>query len=195
MNPENDEKISGLYQQIEKEQPSELLDARIRQAARKHAPVKSKSKMIGWLSTAALLVLSVGLVLRVMQEAPVTQDFVEQSDISQQPSIPAPTASKPAPEQAPAGFSMGQPKLQEETASYKAEKEVMLDALVSEKKKSRLKALAEPVNWCGQADLQNQLHKSVWQQRIQQLREQDNEPLAQCLEALMAEMIEAGKLK
>jgi len=195
MNPENDEKISRLYQQIDKEQPSELLDARIRQAAREQAPGKRKSHLLGWLSTAALLVISIGLVLRVMQEAPVEPDFSQQLDIGQQRPKQAPAATRALPQKAPAELSLGQPKLQEETTLFKAEKEVMLDAMVAEKKKSRLETAAEPSNWCEQYDLENESQKSVWQQRIQQLREQNDEAMAQCLQTLMAEMIEAGKLK
>jgi len=156
MNPDNDEKISRLYQQIDKAAPSELLDARIRQAARQQVPGKRKSHLLGWLSTAALLVISVGLVLRVMQEAPVEQDFSQQLDLGQQRSKQAPAATQALPQKAPAELSLAPPKLQEEAIQFKVDKEVMLDAVVSEKKKSRQETAAEPANWCEQYDLESE---------------------------------------
>jgi len=80
MNNPQDDRIAELYQEIPKARPSEILDARIRQEARKQLKT-GKSHSLRWLSVAALMVLSVGVVLRIIEEVPVEQSLEESLEI------------------------------------------------------------------------------------------------------------------
>ena len=94
----NDEKISALYQRIEKKLPSEMLDARIKKLARDNVDTNNKSvtksrSNLRWLSLAAVIVLSVGVILKVVQQEPVgknlSDDILQQSLISPMPATTA----------------------------------------------------------------------------------------------------------
>ena len=74
----DDEQLSRLYQQISKAEPSKMVDARIHRTAQQTGVAKRRSRLTRLLSVAAVLVLSVGVVLRVVEETPVKQDFEEQ---------------------------------------------------------------------------------------------------------------------
>ena len=74
----DDEQLTNLYKKIDKAEPSSMVDARIRRTAQKAGNAERNKLFTRWVSVAAVLVLSVGVVLRVVQETPVKQDFEEQ---------------------------------------------------------------------------------------------------------------------
>jgi predicted flap endonuclease-1-like 5' DNA nuclease len=72
----SDERINQLYQKLPQTQPSKMTDARIRRAIRQNAPKPARvSKFsIGprwqWMGSAAVLLLCVGVIFRVAEQAP-----------------------------------------------------------------------------------------------------------------------------
>ncbi len=99
MTEDRDDKISRLYQQMDKASPSALLDARIKKAAHQQVHRSRGIQPLRWLSAAALIVLSVGVVLRVMQEVPVKNDLDETGlsieSMQDEASLPVPRQSTP----------------------------------------------------------------------------------------------------
>ena len=81
MNNPQDDRITELYQKIPKARPSEIMDARIRQEARRQVKHGRTIHSYRWLSVAALVVLSVGVVLRIINEVPVEQPLEESVDM------------------------------------------------------------------------------------------------------------------
>ena len=77
MTEDSDDKITRLYQGMAKASPSALLDARIKKMAHQQMHRGRGIQPLRWLSAAALIVLSVGVVLRVVQEVPVKNDLDE----------------------------------------------------------------------------------------------------------------------
>lgn len=67
----HDERISKLYQAGEQPEPPEHLDAEIKQAAKAALPTKKRRFTWPSLATAAVLVLSISLVLKVLQQEPM----------------------------------------------------------------------------------------------------------------------------
>ena len=74
----DDEQLSRLYSKLTKAEPSQMVDARIHRAAQKAGNAERKKFFTRWVSVAAVLVLSVGVVLRVVEETPVKQDLHDQ---------------------------------------------------------------------------------------------------------------------
>ena len=75
-----DEQLSRLYKKLNRHEPSEMIDARIRKEARLHHKKLHSSSSFSWispqwLSVAAVLVLSVALVLRVVDEVPLQKNM------------------------------------------------------------------------------------------------------------------------
>ena len=72
----HDDRISRLYQMGEQPEPPEHLDRKIKSAA--HAATSVKQKRFLWpsLATAAVLVLSISLVLKVLQQDPIEKAVV-----------------------------------------------------------------------------------------------------------------------
>ena len=79
----SDERINQLYQKLPQTQPSEMTDARIRRAIRQNAPKPARvSKFsIGprwqWMGSAAVLLLCVGVIFRVAEQAPSESSLVD----------------------------------------------------------------------------------------------------------------------
>lgn len=75
----HDERISRLYSMGEKPQPSAHLDNEILEAA--HKAVRRPRLSLFWRlsATAAVLVLSIGVILRTLETVPVEEDFLEPS--------------------------------------------------------------------------------------------------------------------
>ena len=94
-----DEKIKQLYQSMEKDSPSEILDARIKKAARRQVGKSGYQLTMRWVSVAALLVLSVGVVLRVIQESPIDKPLEIQLEESAIEALPQ--ADQDMPQQLP----------------------------------------------------------------------------------------------
>ena len=97
---ERDPRLSQAYREAEHPEPSPALDARILAAARQAVtspPPRRRTGWFGWaapLSTAAVLVLGIGLLFRMQQEAPETL-----REAALPPASPAaPAAALPPPE-------------------------------------------------------------------------------------------------
>jgi hypothetical protein len=67
----HDDHISRLYQMGEQPEPPEHLDRKIKSAAHAATSVKQKRYLWPSLATAAVLVLSISLVLKVLQQEPM----------------------------------------------------------------------------------------------------------------------------
>lgn len=194
MTDEFEEKISRLYKKIPHEQPSHILDARIKKLARKHVPDRPayrKSHQWQWLSAVAVMVLSVGVVLNVVRyEMPetVTESVVQQpaDKVIAQPEAArrAPALSSP-----PAAKRMHelQPLMQSDEIQMDLAEKTFIRDKQQNMAESELKSeVAGSVpQWCGQTDLADISDKTVWLQRIEQLRAQGDEQVADCLELLM----------
>ena len=92
----DDEQISTLYRRLSREAPSPQLDERVMATARRHTARRSHHWWLP-LSTAAVVVLAVSLLLRY-QQAPDELD----KEIAKYEANPAPSVSAPAPAPAPA---------------------------------------------------------------------------------------------
>jgi hypothetical protein len=96
MSDTEDKHISDLYSQMNRQQPSEMVDARIRHMARQQldqqlaaqkTPVRSTSHRWQWLSVAAVMVLSVGVVLRVFEQSPDVTVLDDAADSEMAPAL------------------------------------------------------------------------------------------------------------
>jgi hypothetical protein len=87
----HDERISKLYRMGSKEEPPKQLDDKIIQAARRTGPTRKARFNWPTLASAAVLVLSISLVLKVLNRAPLEESLPES----------LPTKSNPAPSSAP----------------------------------------------------------------------------------------------
>ncbi len=85
----HDERTSKLYKIGSKEEPAESIDQHIIQTA--HAKAPSRKHYFSWpsLATAAVLVLSLSLVLKVLNHAPLEESIMEP--------LPTDDSSSPAP--------------------------------------------------------------------------------------------------
>jgi hypothetical protein len=88
MSNAEDNKVSELYQRIPKAEPSQILDERIKQQARRQLRQGKPITSYRWLSVAALIVLSVGVVLRIIDEVPVEQSLEENLEIMEMDAAP-----------------------------------------------------------------------------------------------------------
>jgi hypothetical protein len=78
----HDERISRLYKLGDQREPPEHLDRVIKQAAQATAPRKKRSYAWPSLATAAVLVLSISLVLKVLQQDPLEKSIMDPSSIN-----------------------------------------------------------------------------------------------------------------
>ena len=72
----HDERISKLYQLGDSSEPPSHLDRDIKQAARAATPAKKRRFVWPSLATAAVLVLSISLVLKVLQQPPLEETAI-----------------------------------------------------------------------------------------------------------------------
>jgi len=132
----SDEKISALYQKIEKKLPSEMVDARVKKLARDKVGTNNKSVIkswsnLRWLSSAAVIVLSVGVILKIVQQEPVSKNL---SDEIIQQSLIKPMPAKTVKDDA----SMQDSLLERDFAPRVInEEEVFLESEPLEKKETR----------------------------------------------------------
>jgi len=201
-----DQSINELYRKIPREQPSGMTDARIKNMARKHILPKPAFRVQNWqwLSVAAVMVLSVGVVLRVIQQEPSAPAFdelleetasisVQQSSKAEKPraekesvgtkALSSPVQGMMAP--SPARLEKKQKFLPMEDAVSPANRVAPQAEAMYQQDKD---ALAESP--CGQHDLQEVEDRQLWQARIEQLYHQGKNDQAQCLEQLMQQMPE-----
>ena len=75
----HDERISRLYKLGDQLEPPEQLDREIKRAAHAAVPTKKRSYVWPSLATAAVLVLSISLVLQVLQQKPLEEAIMEPS--------------------------------------------------------------------------------------------------------------------
>jgi hypothetical protein len=80
-----DERISKLYKLGEQSEPPKHLDAEIKKAARATSPVK-KSTLWPSLATAAVLVLSFSLILKVLEQKPLEESMMDSATQDDSPS-------------------------------------------------------------------------------------------------------------
>lgn len=85
----HDEHISKLYRMGSKDQPSKQLDDKIIQAARRYNPARKSRFDWPSLASAAVLVLSIGLVLKVLTQAPL-EESLQESNLTKHGSTPPP---------------------------------------------------------------------------------------------------------
>ena len=150
MTEDSDNRVEQLYQKLHKQEPSTILDARIKHAARQPLKRKSGIMTLRWLSAAALLVLSVGVVLRVVQETPVKQDLDEASvqmempERSDMPTVDEMQATAPAAlapkalSREKSGLSLSEPQRMQEKEFSATKSQVAEDAIPAKAKKERV---------------------------------------------------------
>jgi len=209
MNNPQDDKIAELYQKIPKASPSEMLDARIRQEARRQLET-GRNHSLRWLSVAALIVLSVGVVLRVIDEVPVQQSLEESLDILDMNTEMDMDATA----------VMKEEGIVEDEKMKKAAEAVMDAAPVARMKLQQMPATAEPAaivpiapeivpklapepkfsgaiqtesvgnlflpeNYCGMEQLRGAVDKQVLEAIIQKLLNENRLQQAECVKKLM----------
>jgi|GEM_PF-942420 len=105
MNQQQQQALRELYRQTRDEQPSQMLDRRIRQAARQQL-LRRRPRWIWGLSMAAVLVLSFSLVLQLgVQDAGPPAEYEQElrKPLSSTTQEPPESAPAPAPASAPSG--------------------------------------------------------------------------------------------
>lgn len=206
---ESDDRLTQLYQQLEKAAPSEMLDARIKKAAHGKMRTRKQTVAVRWLSVAAVIVLSVGVVLRVVQEQPVEQDLRNKLDEVQTSESDAVfEAEKSMMDMLPEKAGMTKDKRPEQKVQQAAvvqrnkvqksrdvmgamapeiKKQELLDIQSSEMKLAKPAASAI-VNWCGQDDLADSKDRLKWDERLELLKLENRLEQVECLQTLMQEM-------
>ncbi len=194
----HDERISKLYKIGSRDEPSKQLDDKIIQAARRGKQTKKSRFYWPSLASAAVLVLSISLVLKVLNQTPLEESLLEPLP-TQSGSIPPP----PAPEQriqerasAPSSAiheheidSFGAAQLKytpngedkmETSAKKLLQPEAAPNAIdngpkpaVSKAKRKRLACSAVPLPESASMD--------VWQQQYQTALQQGQSKTAECL--------------
>lgn len=105
MSDQQDKDLLALYRRSRQEEPSQLTDMRIRQAAQKAMAARSRKdrRWLWGLSTAAVLVLSFSVVLQVwmVQDSPLV---IQKDSVSTSEHMPTPNFL-PTPEPPPGGAS------------------------------------------------------------------------------------------
>lgn len=215
MNNLQDDKITGLYEKMPKASPSEMLDARIRQQARRQLKT-GRNYSLRWLSVAALMVLSVGVVLRIIDEVPVEQSLEEsleimEMDMDQEMDAAAimkeegtvedekiKKAAKPLTDAAPVARMKRQqiPAAVESAvmapiAPIRMEPElsgaIQAESAMESSSDSLTtdEKLYRPENYCGMEQLRGAVDKQVLEAIIQKLLNENRLQQAECVEKLM----------
>ena len=217
MNNPQDDKISGLYHKISKARPSQMLDARIRQEARRQLRQGRSPGSYRWLSVAALLVLSVGVVLRIIDEVPVEQSLQDNLEIMEMDAAPVlkeenkaviradaieiqaeklKKVEKPAMSAAPVA-RMKLQKMPEavESATLASDPEFS-DASQAEYDMERLSDSLVPheqqflpENYCGMEQLRGVTDKQLLQEILEKLLSENKLQQAECLKKLMNQVL------
>lgn len=212
MNNPQDDKIAELYQKIPKARPSEILDARIRQEARRQLRHGKTIHSYRWLSVAALIVLSVGVVLRIIDEVPVEQSLEESLEMmdaapvlkEESKSIIRPDSNfakkramddAPKPRMkvqqlaAPASRPLSEPVSEAEvSAGIQAEFDT---EAVSDEMTLMQKAYL-PDNYCGMEELRKSYDAEKWKAIVNKLISENQLDQAECLKKLMQEHFVTG---
>ncbi len=96
----HDERISRLYKQGNQAEPSADLDRQIIQAAREAVPKRKQRFIWPSLATAAVLVLSLSLVLKVLEQQPLEESVMSPVPSKTEGRVMAPTEEKELQEKA-----------------------------------------------------------------------------------------------
>jgi hypothetical protein len=209
MNNPQDDKIAGLYQKIPKASPSEMLDARIRQQARRQLKT-GRHHSLRWLSVAALIVLSVGVVLRIIDEVPVQPSLEDSLDIMEMDAAAiikeeAATAddkmkkaAKPVMDAAPAArMKLQQMPAVAEPAAIAPMAPIAPAATISgaSQAESVMESRSDsltftdnlflPENYCGMEKLRGAVDKQVLEAIIKKLLNENRLQQAECVKKLM----------
>lgn len=104
---DSDDRVSRRYRQLAREEPPAAIDAAILAAARQAVQPRGRSRWVGPVSIAAVLILGLGVSLRMQTEQPGIETSVPSSAQSEYPlpqsaEAPAPAAPAPAADPAPA---------------------------------------------------------------------------------------------
>lgn len=92
---DNNDPVVNLYQRLPRDEPSALIDARIRKQAKIQLHSSKSRKVVRWFSTAALLMLSLGVVLRIFQETPVQDELMTPDRFDAEPVLMSPAQMIP----------------------------------------------------------------------------------------------------
>jgi len=217
MNNPQDDKITELYHKTPKARPSEILDARIRQEARRQLRQGRSSGSYRWLSVAALVVLSVGVVLRIIDEVPVEQSLQDNLEIMEMDAAPV------LKEESKAVIRADAIEIQAEKLK-KVEKPAMSAAPVARMKLQKMPEAVEsatpvsdpefsgasqaehdmerlsdslapqeqqflPENYCGMEQLRGITDKQLLQEILEKLLSENKLQQAECLKKLMNQVL------
>ena len=207
----HDEQLSKLYRRMRQQEPSALLDARIRKQARREL------RRHYWppIAAAAVLVLGITLALRLFDAGNLSPELQAPRQSADTPSSETaadvqPGSSVPAAARlegelaAPAAAESAMQRFQA-TRAQKSEQRLapapdrvpapalgtvpapagMRESLAP--RAARAKHQAEWEAPCGQPDLLNNPDRQAWQQRIGELRDRGQTQVAECLVQQFAE--------
>jgi hypothetical protein len=201
----HDERMSKLYRRIRQQEPSALLDARIRQQARREL------RRHYWppLAAAAIIVLGITIALRLFDVGNLSPELQAPRQAADTPSSettadaergsPLPAAARPAGEVARPATAESALRRFQATQTPKSEQRLapapdrvpepaagnvpppasMQETLVPRAAKAKDQAEWEAP--CGQTDLRNNPDRQTWQQRIRELRDAGQTKTAECL--------------
>ncbi|NNJ92216.1 MAG: hypothetical protein HKP55_11110 [Gammaproteobacteria bacterium] len=210
MNNPQDDKIAELYQKIPKARPSEILDARIRQEARRQPRQGRSLTPYRWFSVAALIVLSVGVVLRIIDEVPVEQSLQENLELMEMDAAPVikeeskavmradgvtvqaekmKKAAQPAAPLARMKVQQVPAPVESSTVASKPEftgtSQAEYDMESLSDTLARKEAQFLPENYCGMEQLRGVTDKQLLQEVLDQLLSEKQLQQAECLKKLM----------
>lgn len=135
----HDERISRLYKLGSQSEPPDHLDREIKQAAHAETPAKKRRYVWPSLATAAVLVLSISVVLKVLQHEPIQETVLESAPTNDAALAPE-VMLQESTETAVDGMDMEAAKLQR----YLAKKQRTAPALAKPKKADAIELKAAP---------------------------------------------------
>jgi len=196
-----DERLSHLYRSMHQDEPSPLLDARIRRQARREL----RRRYWPPLAAAAVIVLGITVALRIFD---VEQPALQPDDL--QPSVDSATKAAPAMKSRAAAPATARPEaefLQPQTSDsspprfdleaskqqvqrsapvpYRLQQQAGSPQLADE---AEMRMSGSP---CGQADLQHNADPDAWRQRIRELRDKGHTQTAECLLKLLTQRFDS----
>jgi hypothetical protein len=209
MNNSDDKKITELYKQIPRENPSEILDARIKLEARRQLKRGTTIRSYQWMSVAALVVLSVGVVLRVLDEAPVEQSVEENIEMLDKAvilkeeqksfirhdsdSMVVPGKMKKAIEPTVGNMASSAVKVQTPaaaavpaaTTTFSAAMKADMEREIVADQMAKQEVFYHPENMCGINELSGIDDRTTWEKAVEKLRSEKKFGQAECLQKLM----------
>ena len=129
---DHDDKLSRRYRELSREEPPASLDAAVLAAAKQAVQPRTRSRWMGPVAVAAVLVLGLGIALRMQVEQPGIESSAPAASTSAEYPVAPPADEPPAPAERAALAPVAKPPVRKEATVEKRESRPQPQAFVPE---------------------------------------------------------------